>query len=105
MGLSKRSAPATATNTAPVVVCSLVNGAITEGEVSEAFQMAVLKKMPILYFVQDNEWDISAHSNEVRAMDAGEYARGFKGMEVRKIDGTDFYKSYETVREELDIIR
>ena len=30
----------------------------TEGEVSEAFQMAVLKKLPIIYVVQDNEWDI-----------------------------------------------
>src|SRR6185369_14699724 len=33
----------------PVVVCSLGDGSVTEGEVSEAFQMAVLKKMPILY--------------------------------------------------------
>lgn len=89
----------------PVVVCSMGDGSVTEGEVSEAFQMAVLKKMPILYFIQDNEWDISAHSKEVRAMDAAEYVKGFKGMEVRSIDGTDFYKSYETVREVLDIIR
>src|SRR6188768_499450 len=89
----------------PVVVCSLGDGSITEGEVSEAFQMAVLKKMPILYFIQDNEWDISAHSKEVRAMDAPEYAKGFKGMEVRSIDGTDFLLCYETVKEVLDIIR
>jgi 2-oxoisovalerate dehydrogenase E1 component len=73
--------------------------------VSEAFQMAVLKKMPILYFIQDNEWDISAHSKEVRAMDAPEYAKGFKGLEVRSIDGTDFQQSYETVKEVLAIIR
>src|ERR1039458_1876882 len=46
-----------------VVVCSLGDGSITEGEVSEAFQMALLKKLPILYLVQDNEWDISAHSD------------------------------------------
>src|SRR3569832_2823704 len=38
----------------PVAVCSLGDASITEGEVSEAFQMAVLKKMPILYLVQDN---------------------------------------------------
>jgi 2-oxoisovalerate dehydrogenase E1 component len=31
-----------------------------KGEVAEAFQMAVLKKLPIIYLVQDNEWDISA---------------------------------------------
>src|SRR5436190_3821474 len=82
----------------PIVVCSMGDGSVTEGEVSEAFQMAVLKKLPILYFIQDNEWDISAYSNEVRAMDASEYAKGFKGMEVRKIDGTDFFESYNTVK-------
>src|SRR5688572_28827962 len=38
----------------PVAVCSLGDASITEGEVAEAFQMAVLKKLPILYLVQDN---------------------------------------------------
>jgi 2-oxoisovalerate dehydrogenase E1 component len=89
----------------PLVVCSLGDGSVTEGEVAEAFQMAVLKQMPILYFIQDNEWDISAHSKEIRSMDANEYAKGFKGMEVRSIDGTDFFSSFETIREVLDLIR
>lgn len=90
---------------APVVVCSLGDGSVTEGEVAEAFQMAVLRKMPILYFIQDNEWDISASAKEIRAMDANEYAKGFKGLEVRSIDGTDFFTSFETVKEVLEIIR
>src|ERR1700710_1554538 len=34
---------------APVVVCSLGDASVTEGEVSEAFQFAVLKELPILY--------------------------------------------------------
>jgi 2-oxoisovalerate dehydrogenase E1 component len=89
----------------PVVVCSLGDGSVTEGEVAEAFQMAVLKKMPILYFIQDNEWDISANAKEIRAMDAGEYAQGFKGLEVRRVDGTDFFESYRTIREVLELIR
>ena len=54
----------------PVVVCSFGDASITEGEVAEAFQMASLKKLPILYLVQDNEWDISAHATETRAVDA-----------------------------------
>ena len=94
-----------ASGTAPVVVCSLGDGSVTEGEVAEAFQMAVLKKMPILYFIQDNEWDISAHSKEIRAMDANEYAKGFNGLEVRSIDGTDFFTAYQTIQEILEIIR
>src|SRR3954468_10521986 len=34
----------------PVAVCSLGDASCTEGEVSEAFQMATLKSLPILYF-------------------------------------------------------
>lgn len=89
----------------PIMVCSLGDGSVTEGEVAEAFQMAVLKKLPILYLVQDNEWDISASSKEVRAMDAVEYAKGFKGLETRSIDGTDFMRSYQTVRDIIHTIR
>jgi 2-oxoisovalerate dehydrogenase E1 component len=89
----------------PVTVCSLGDACITEGEVAEAFQMAVLKKLPILYLVQDNEWDISANAQEIRAQDATEYAKGFKGLETRTIDGTDFVKSYQTINEVLSIIR
>ncbi len=90
---------------APIVLCSLGDACITEGEVAEAFQMAVLKKLPICYLVQDNEWDISAHAKEIRAMDAHEYAEGFKGLEVRTIDGTDFIQSYLTLQEVFNTIR
>lgn len=88
-----------------IAVCSLGDASITEGEVAEAFQMAVLKQLPILYLVQDNEWDISAHASEIRAQDATEYAKGFKGLETRSIDGTDFVSSYETLAEVIQLIR
>src|ERR1700757_4555000 len=89
----------------PLAVCSLGDASITEGEVAEAFQMAVLKKLPILYLVQDNEWDISANAKEIRAQDATEYAKGFKGLETRTIDGTDFVKSFNTLQEVIELIR
>lgn len=89
----------------PLVVCSLGDASVTEGEVAEAFQMAVLKKLPILYLVQDNEWDISASASEIRAQNAAEYACGFKGLETRSIDGTDFISSYTTLQEVMDLIR
>ncbi|HNO71167.1 MAG TPA: thiamine pyrophosphate-dependent dehydrogenase E1 component subunit alpha, partial [Bacteroidia bacterium] len=88
-----------------VVVCSLGDGSITEGEVAEAFQMAVLKKLPILYVIQDNGWDISASADEIRAQDATFFAKGFNGLETRTIDGTDFFESYETIKEVIDTIR
>ena len=42
-----------------ITVCSLGDASVTEGEIAEAFQMAALKQLPILYLVQDNGWDIS----------------------------------------------
>lgn len=89
----------------PVVVCSLGDASCTEGEVSEAFQMAALKQFPILYLVQDNEWDISANAEETRAQDITHYMKGFKGIEVKTIDGTDFDLAYQTVKEVLQKIR
>jgi 2-oxoisovalerate dehydrogenase E1 component len=89
----------------PVVVCSLGDASVTEGEVAEAFQMAALKQLPILFLVQDNEWDISANAAETRAMNAAEYALGFKGIETRSIDGTDFELCYATLREVITTIR
>ncbi|MEM9023315.1 MAG: thiamine pyrophosphate-dependent enzyme, partial [Bacteroidota bacterium] len=90
----------------PVVVCSLGDASITEGEVAEAFQMAVLGQFPILYLVQDNEWDISANAKEIRAMDATHYAKGFKGLEVRTIEeGNDFATCYQVLEEVIATIR
>ncbi len=89
----------------PVVVCSLGDASCTEGEVSEALQMIALKQFPIVILVQDNGWDISANARETRAQDISEFMRGFKGIEVRTIDGSDFELSYTTVKEVFDAVR
>lgn len=89
----------------PIAVCSLGDASCTEGEVAEAFQMAALKQLPILYLVQDNEWDISASADEIRAQDIAHYAKGFKGVEVFEVDGTDFLASYNTIQRAIDTIR
>lgn len=92
-------------NDQPIVVCSLGDASVTEGEIAEAFQMAALKQLPILYLVQDNGWDISANAAETRAQDAAEYAAGFHGLEAISIDGTDFEESYKTINEVIEKIR
>ena len=89
----------------PVVVCSIGDAAMTEGEVSEALQMAALKQLPIIYLVQDNEWDISANAAETRAQNAAEFAQGFKGIEARSIDGSDFMTCYQTMEEVIELVR
>lgn len=89
----------------PIVLCSLGDGSVTEGEVSEALQFAVLKQLPVIYLVQDNEWGISATAAEVRTMNAYEYAAGFKGLERMQVDGSDFTASYAAMETAISYVR
>lgn len=90
---------------APVVVCSLGDASVTEGEVSEALQFAALKQLPIIFLVQDNDWGISVSAEEGRAMSAYRYAKGFKGLKRIRVDGTNFFKSYKTMKKLIADVR
>ncbi len=92
-------------NELPIVICSFGDNSLTEGEVSEAFQFAVLKQLPIIYLVQDNQWGISVSAGEARTMNAFEYAAGFKGMKRMQCDGSDFTASYETMEAAIAFVR
>lgn len=89
----------------PVVVCSLGDNSVTEGEVSEAFQFAALHQLPIIFLVQDNEWGISVTKDEARTADAYDFVAGFTGLNRMRIDGTDFIASYEGMKEAVDFVR
>ncbi len=88
-----------------IVLCSLGDASVTEGEVAEAFQMAALKQLPIIYLIQDNGWDISANAEETRAQNAYEYIQGFHGIQAISIDGNDFASCYHHMREAVNYVR
>ncbi len=88
-----------------IVVCSIGDGSMTEGEVSEALQMAVLHQLPILYLVQDNDWGISATGDEMRAMNAYEFAAGFKGLRRAQVNGSSFTESYNEMNKAVRWVR
>ncbi|SEG53989.1 2-oxoisovalerate dehydrogenase E1 component [Halpernia humi] len=88
-----------------VVVCSLGDNSVTEGEVSEAFQFAALHQLPIIYLVQDNEWGISVKKEEARTSDAYDFAAGFVGLERMKFNGTDFVESFTQMKQAFDFVR
>jgi 2-oxoisovalerate dehydrogenase E1 component len=89
----------------PIVLCSMGDGSVTEGEVSEALQFAVLKELPIIYLVQDNQWGKSATAEETRTSTAYEYAAGFKGLHRLQCDGSDFMRSFETMQQAISYAR
>jgi 2-oxoisovalerate dehydrogenase E1 component len=78
----------------PIVICSLGDASVTEGEVSEAFQFAALHQLPIIFLVQDNDWGISVTAAEARTSNAYEYIQGFKGIKRESINGSDFVECY-----------
>jgi len=92
-------------HTAPVVICSLGDASVTEGEVSEAFQFAALHQLPVIYLVQDNDWGISVSSAEARTTNAYEFIQGFKGINAVSIDGSNFEESYTTMQQVLNEVR
>ena len=90
---------------APVVICSIGDAAMTEGEVSEALHMSDLKELPIIWLVQDNEWDISAHASEIRSHDVSTLIKAFPQIKAFEIDGADTEASMETMQSAFDHVR
>ena len=88
----------------PVVICSLGDASVTEGEVSEAFQFAALHQLPIIYLVQDNDWGISVTGSEARTT-AFEFIEGFKGIERVTVDGSNFEESFNVMQQTIAAVR
>ena len=75
--------------TPPVVLCSIGDAAMTEGEVSEALHMTDLRGLPMVWLVQDNEWDISAHADEIRSHDVSTLVKAFPKIRSFRVNGSD----------------
>jgi TPP-dependent pyruvate/acetoin dehydrogenase alpha subunit len=73
-------------------------GAINEGMLMEAMNLAVAWKLPVLFVCKDNDWAIFTKSSETTGADPGERARGF-GMDVMEVDGSDVEAVWSAARE------
>ena len=89
----------------PVVLLSIGDAAMTEGEVSEALHMTALRGLPMVWLVQDNEWDISAHADEIRFGDAGTLAAAYPPIELMRVDGADVLAACQTMEQAFEIVR
>jgi 2-oxoisovalerate dehydrogenase E1 component len=89
----------------PIVICSMGDASVTEGEVSEAFQFAALHQLPIIFLIQDNNWGISVSKEEARLTNASEFVKGFGGIRRISIDGADFIQSMEVMKNVTEEVR
>jgi 2-oxoisovalerate dehydrogenase E1 component len=89
-----------------ITVVSSGDGATSEGEFWESLNAACLKRLPLLYLVQDNGYAISV---PIECQTAGgnvvPLVSGFPGLERFECDGTDFFESYRVMGEAVRYCR
>ncbi len=89
-----------------VVYASLGDGATSEGEFWEALSTACVRKLPVLFMVEDNGYAISVPVEvQTPGGDISKVVAAFPGLHVASVDGTDLLASVRTVREAVGYIR
>ena len=87
-------------NTDEVVLVTAGDGATSEGEFFEAMNASCLKRLPVLFLIEDNGYAISV---PVECQTAGgsisRLLSGFPHLLIREVDGTDFLASHQAIRE------
>lgn len=82
-----------------LAVCFMGDGASNEGYVFEAMNLAVILKLPVVFYCENNGvGEGTGVDYAVGAASIADRAAGF-GMPAKKIDGTDFFAVYEEMAE------
>ncbi len=83
-------------------------GTTSQGEFHEAVNWASREKLPVLFVIQNNKYAISV---PVSAQSGGkghsiaEMMAGYSNLLRMKIDGTDFFESFERIQEAIEYIK
>ena len=83
-------------------------GTTSQGEFHEAINWASRAKLPVLFVIQNNKYAISVPvHNQTGGIDnsIAEMMAGFQNLLRMKIDGTEFFESYEKVKEAVKYIK
>jgi 2-oxoisovalerate dehydrogenase E1 component len=88
-----------------VTYVSLGEGATSEGEFWESLNTACTEHLPVLFLVADNGYAISVPSAEQSPAPVSELVRGFAGLQVRTVDGTDYFAVRRTARKVVSHVR
>ena len=89
-----------------VVYVSLGDGTSSEGEFWEALSTACVRKLPVLFLVEDNGYAISVPVDvQTPGGDVSKLVESFPGLGVYRCDGTDLLDSYRTMKEAVAYCR
>jgi 2-oxoisovalerate dehydrogenase E1 component len=89
-----------------VVYVSLGEGTTSEGEFWESLNTACVRRLPVVYLVEDNGYAISVPVEvQTAGGDIGKLVEGFPGLKVVRTDGTDVLASYRACRDAIAYAR
>lgn len=83
-------------------------GTTSQGEFHEAVNWASREKLPVLFVIQNNKYAISVHVSDQsggKNNSVSEMMSGFHNLYRARIDGTDFFESYEEIQRAIDYIK
>jgi 2-oxoisovalerate dehydrogenase E1 component len=89
--IAPRSLPGCKAHGDELTYVSLGEGATSEGEFWESLNTACRLHLPVLFLVADNGYAISVRASDQAPAPISELARGFRGLAVTKLDGTDYF--------------
>lgn len=90
-------------NTVVLAMCG--DGATSEGDFHEAMNFAAVFKLPVVFFIQNNEFAISVPlSRQTNAPSLAHKAIGY-GMPGRRVDGNDFAALLQVLNEATERAR
>ena len=89
-----------------VVLVSAGDGATSEGEFWESLNSAALRRLPVLFLIQDNGYAISVPvEHQTAGGSIAPLVRGFPDLKVVECDGCDYEESYRALQEAFDHVR
>src|SRR5262245_22063265 len=89
-----------------ITYVSIGDGATSEGEFWESLTTACVRKLPVLFLVEDNGYAISVPVEvQTPGGDISRLVENFVGLRVFRCDGTDYLASYRTMREAVAHLR
>ncbi|MCK3769770.1 thiamine pyrophosphate-dependent enzyme [Microbacterium aerolatum] len=104
MGINLRRAAGNAEAHDEAVIVYVGDGAMSEGDASEALVFARTYDAPVLFFVQNNQYAISTPVATQTAVSYADRARGF-GIPGYRIDGNDVIATYAVTKTVMDRVR
>jgi 2-oxoisovalerate dehydrogenase E1 component len=89
-----------------VVYVSSGEGTTAQGDFHEALNWATRDKLPVIFLVQNNKYAISVPvENQLAGSSIFKIGAGYEGLFRFKINGTDFFESYDIAQKAVDLAR